>query len=127
MSSVTSSRRRHGRSMIWRCCGGMGGRVRGRGWWMWWRWRSGAVRWGRQEPVVAIGGGIVGALAGFAAAVYRRGVPVIQCPTTLLAMVDAAVGGKTGVNLSLPGEGLKKNMVGAFHQPRGVVADVAAL
>ncbi|RMH23610.1 MAG: 3-dehydroquinate synthase [Planctomycetota bacterium] len=80
----------------------------------------------RGEPVVALGGGIVGDLAGFAAAVYRRGVPVIQCPTTLLAMVDASVGGKTGVNLSVGGA-LLKNMAGAFWQPRRVLADVAAL
>lgn len=83
----------------------------------------------RDDPVVALGGGIVGDLAGFAASVYRRGVPVVQCPTTLLAMVDASVGGKTGVNLRIgadPGS-LKKNVVGAFHQPRLVVADVGAL
>lgn len=84
----------------------------------------------RREPVVALGGGIVGDLAGFVAATYRRGVPVVQCPTTLLAMVDASVGGKTGVNLSVPGEAgpeLQKNMVGAFWQPRAVVADVGTL
>lgn len=83
----------------------------------------------RAEPLIALGGGIIGDLAGFAAAVYRRGVPVIQCPTTLLAMVDASTGGKTGVNLALgsqPGD-LKKNFVGAFHQPSLVLADVAAL
>lgn len=85
------------------------------------------LRLERTEPVVALGGGVVGDLAGFAAAVYRRGVPFIQCPTTLLAMVDASVGGKTGINLDL-GEGdLKKNMVGAFHQPRAVLADTATL
>ncbi|MEK6703310.1 MAG: 3-dehydroquinate synthase family protein [Planctomycetota bacterium] len=84
----------------------------------------------RTEPVIALGGGITGDLVGFAAGVYRRGVPVIQCPSTLLAMVDASVGGKTGVNLKLPGEhdqGLKKNFVGLFHQPRGVFADVTTL
>lgn len=83
----------------------------------------------RSEPIIALGGGIIGDLAGFAAAIYRRGIPVIQCPTTLLSMVDASVGGKTGVNLAV-GEGpgaLKKNMVGAFHQPRAVAADVAIL
>ncbi|HRQ72326.1 MAG TPA: iron-containing alcohol dehydrogenase, partial [Phycisphaerales bacterium] len=82
----------------------------------------------RGEPVVAVGGGIVGDLAGFAAASYRRGVPVLQCPTTLLAMVDASVGGKTGVNLDL-GEagGLAKNMAGAFHQPLAVIADIDTL
>lgn len=81
----------------------------------------------RAEPVVAVGGGIVGDLAGFAAAVYRRGVPVFQCPTTLLAMVDASVGGKTGVNLALRSGELAKNFVGAFHQPEMVVADTATL
>ena len=68
--------------------------------------------------VVAVGGGVVGDTAGFAAAVYYRGIDVVQVPTTLLAMVDAAIGGKTGVNLP---EG--KNLVGAFHQPVAVVAD----
>ncbi len=81
----------------------------------------------RHEPVIALGGGIVGDLAGFAAAVYRRGVPVVQCPTTLLSMVDAAVGGKTGANLVVPGQGLLKNLVGAFHQPHLVLADVSTL
>lgn len=91
----------------------------------------------RKDAVVALGGGIVGDVAGFAASVYRRGCPVIQCPTTLLAMVDASVGGKTGVNLELPGgddaggaEGgatLLKNAVGAFHQPVRVIADTDAL
>jgi len=83
----------------------------------------------RSDIVIALGGGVIGDLAGFAAAIYRRGIPVVQCPTTLLAMVDAAVGGKTGVNLAI-GEGpgaLKKNMVGAFHQPRLVAADVCVL
>lgn len=80
----------------------------------------------RGEPVIALGGGIVGDLAGFAAAVYRRGVPVIQCPTTLLSMVDASVGGKTGANLEAGGA-LLKNLVGAFHQPRVVLADVSTL
>lgn len=85
----------------------------------------------RREPVLAIGGGIVGDVAGFAASAYRRGVPVIQCPTTLLAMVDASVGGKTGVNLTVADRdgqtSLLKNMAGAFHQPRAVLADVSAL
>jgi 5-deoxy-5-amino-3-dehydroquinate synthase len=71
---------------------------------------------------VAVGGGIVGDTAGFAAAVHYRGVDVVQVPTTLVAMVDSAIGGKTGVNLP---EG--KNLVGAFHQPRAVLADPAAL
>jgi 3-dehydroquinate synthase len=68
--------------------------------------------------VIALGGGVAGDTAGFVAATYLRGVPFIQCPTTLLAMVDASVGGKVGVNL-LQG----KNLVGAFHQPRAVVID----
>ncbi len=87
----------------------------------------------RTDVIVALGGGVVGDLAGFAAAVYRRGIPVLQCPTTLLAMVDASVGGKTGVNIDLArsgsgtGSDLKKNMAGAFHQPIGVLADIDAL
>lgn len=80
----------------------------------------------RDDPVVALGGGVVGDLVGFAASVYRRGVPVVQCPTTLLAMVDASVGGKTGVNLRA-GDRLLKNMVGSFHQPILVLADVDVL
>jgi 3-dehydroquinate synthase len=76
----------------------------------------------RNDPVVALGGGAVGDLAGFVAATYMRGVPFVQVPTTLLAQVDAAIGGKTAVNLP---EG--KNLVGAFHQPVGVLADVATL
>lgn len=92
-----------------------------------------AMKLERDEPVIAVGGGIVGDLAGFAAAVHRRGCPLIQCPTTLLAMVDASVGGKTGVNLSLhtsgPGEAgtLLKNAAGAFWQPHAVVADIDSL
>lgn len=83
----------------------------------------------RRDVVVALGGGIIGDLAGFAASVYRRGIPIVQCPTTLLSMVDASVGGKTGVNIDLSGDGkdLKKNMIGAFHQPIGVLADVTVL
>ena len=85
-----------------------------------------AARLERGDPVVALGGGIVGDVAGFAAASYRRGVPLVQCPTTLLAMVDASVGGKTAVNL-FPGGGLLKNMAGAFWQPRAVLGDVRVL
>ncbi len=81
----------------------------------------------RADPVISLGGGIVTDLAGFVAAAYRRGVPVVHCPTTLLAMVDAAVGGKTGVNLPLPDGSLAKNMVGAFWQPRLVLCDPDAL
>jgi 3-dehydroquinate synthase len=76
----------------------------------------------RADLVVAVGGGVVGDLAGFAAATYGRGIAVLQVPTTLLAQVDAAIGGKTGINLP---EG--KNLVGAFHQPLAVVCDVATL
>jgi 5-deoxy-5-amino-3-dehydroquinate synthase len=76
----------------------------------------------RQDVVVAVGGGVVGDVAGFAAAVYHRGVDVVQVPTTLLAMVDSSIGGKTGVNLP---EG--KNLVGALHQPLAVLADVDTL
>src|SRR5215510_9803569 len=80
--------------------------------------------WGllRGDAIVALGGGVVGDTAGFAAAVYHRGVAVVQAPTTLLAQVDAAIGGKTAVNLP---EG--KNLVGAFHQPIGVLADTTTL
>ncbi len=86
-------------------------------------------RFERSDAAIALGGGVIGDVAGFVAAIYRRGIPVIQCPTTLLAMVDASVGGKTGVNLAignLPGD-LKKNMVGAFHQPAAVVSDTSIL
>ncbi|MHC4470438.1 MAG: 3-dehydroquinate synthase [Planctomycetota bacterium] len=76
----------------------------------------------RGTPVVALGGGMVSDLAGFAAASFLRGLPWVALPTTLLAMVDASVGGKTGVNLD---EG--KNLVGAFHQPGAVLADLATL
>ncbi len=76
----------------------------------------------RRSPIVAVGGGVTGDTAGFVAATYLRGVPLIQCPTTLLAMVDASVGGKVGVNLP---EG--KNLVGAFHQPLLVVIDTDTL
>lgn len=80
----------------------------------------------RGDLFLAIGGGIIGDLTGFAAASYMRGVGVVQCPTTLLSMVDASVGGKTGINLP-SGQGLLKNAVGAFHQPLAVLADTDAL
>ncbi|HLP84367.1 MAG TPA: 3-dehydroquinate synthase family protein [Phycisphaerales bacterium] len=80
----------------------------------------------RTDAVIALGGGIVGDVAGFVAATYRRGIAWVQCPTTLLSMVDASVGGKTGVNLQV-GDELQKNMVGAFHQPSLVLADVSTL
>lgn len=77
---------------------------------------------GRDIAIVALGGGVVGDLAGFVAATYLRGVPIIQVPTTLLAMVDASIGGKTGVDTPRG-----KNLVGAFHQPAAVVADPTTL
>jgi 3-dehydroquinate synthase len=76
----------------------------------------------RQCTVIALGGGVVGDMAGFAAAIYQRGVAFLQVPTTLLAQVDSSVGGKTGVN-----HRHGKNMIGAFHQPCGVVADTTTL
>jgi len=76
----------------------------------------------RKTTVIALGGGVVGDMAGFAAAIYQRGVPFIQVPTTLLAQVDSSVGGKTGIN-----HPLGKNMIGAFHQPKLVLADTAVL
>jgi 3-dehydroquinate synthase len=76
----------------------------------------------RDACVIALGGGVVGDLGGFGAACWMRGIDVVQMPTTLLAMVDASVGGKTGVNLAAG-----KNLVGAFHQPRAVIADTATL
>ncbi len=85
----------------------------------------------RNDVILALGGGIAGDVAGFVAATYRRGIRVVQAPTTLLAMVDASVGGKTGVNLGVAGAGgdarLLKNFVGSFHQPSIVLADVATL
>jgi 3-dehydroquinate synthase len=76
----------------------------------------------REAAIVAVGGGVVGDLAGFVAASYLRGVRCVQVPTTLLAMIDSAIGGKTGVDTPFG-----KNLVGAFHQPAVVVADVATL
>ncbi len=80
------------------------------------------LRCERSTPIIALGGGVIGDLAGFAAATYLRGVPFIQIPTTLLAQVDSSVGGKTGIN-----HPLGKNMIGAFYQPRVVFADSATL
>jgi len=82
------------------------------------------ARWGlnRNDVVIGVGGGIVTDVAGFAASAYHRGIPVIQVATTLLGQIDAAIGGKTGVNLP---EG--KNLVGAFWQPRAVICDVEML
>ena len=76
----------------------------------------------RKTTVIALGGGVIGDLAGFAAAVYRRGVPYLQIPTTLLAQVDSSIGGKTAIN-----HPLGKNMIGAFHQPKLVLADTMTL
>jgi 3-dehydroquinate synthase len=81
-----------------------------------------AARLNRDGMVLALGGGVVGDIAGFAAASYQRGIAIVQLPTTLLAMVDSSVGGKTGVNH--PGG---KNLIGAFHQPSAVIADTDTL
>jgi 3-dehydroquinate synthase len=79
-------------------------------------------RLARTDAVVALGGGVVGDLAGFAAAIYLRGIAFLQIPTTLLAMIDSSVGGKTAVNSDFG-----KNLIGAFHQPKGVLIDVGTL
>jgi 3-dehydroquinate synthase len=73
-----------------------------------------AARLNRDGLVLALGGGVIGDVAGFAAASYQRGIAIVQLPTTLLAMVDSSVGGKTGVN-----HAGGKNLIGAFHQPHG--------
>ena len=80
------------------------------------------IRAERSTTLIALGGGVVGDIAGFAAATYQRGMPYVQVPTTLLAQVDSSVGGKTGVN-----HPLGKNMIGAFHQPRAVLIDTDCL
>jgi 3-dehydroquinate synthase len=77
---------------------------------------------GRDGAVLALGGGVSGDLAGFVAATYRRGIPFVQVPTSLMAMLDSSIGGKTGVDTAHG-----KNLVGAFHQPRAVIADVTLL
>ena len=76
----------------------------------------------RSTPLIALGGGVIGDMTGYAAATYLRGVPFIQIPTTLLAQVDSSVGGKTGIN-----HALGKNMIGAFYQPQVVLSDIATL
>ncbi len=81
-----------------------------------------AARCDRRTTVIALGGGVIGDMAGFAAASYQRGVPFVQVPTTLLSQVDSSVGGKTGVN-----HPLGKNMIGAFYQPRAVIIDTDTL
>jgi 3-dehydroquinate synthase len=85
---------------------------------------EGLIRAGadRSTAIVAVGGGVLGDVAGFAAATYLRGVPIVQVPTTLLAQVDSAIGGKVGVN-----HALGKNLIGAFHQPAAVVIDCTLL
>ena len=80
------------------------------------------IRAERSTVLIALGGGVVGDLTGFAAAIYQRGMPFVQVPTTLLAQVDSSVGGKTGIN-----HALGKNMIGAFYQPRAVLIDTDCL
>jgi 3-dehydroquinate synthase len=81
-----------------------------------------AAQFGRDSAVIALGGGVVGDVAGFVAATYLRGVPYVQVPTSLLAMIDSSIGGKTGVDAPAG-----KNLLGTFHQPRRVVADLDTL
>jgi 3-dehydroquinate synthase len=81
-----------------------------------------ASAYGRDTTIIALGGGVVGDLAGFVASTFMRGVPYVQVPTSLLAMIDASVGGKTGVDTAAG-----KNLVGAFHQPAAVIADISVL
>ena len=81
-----------------------------------------ACKFSRNATLIALGGGVIGDMGGFAAACYQRGITFIQIPTTLLAQVDSSVGGKTGVN-----HPLGKNMIGAFYQPQAVIADVNVL
>lgn len=80
------------------------------------------AQFGRDAAVLALGGGVVGDVAGFVAATYYRGIPFVQLPTTLLAMIDSSIGGKTGVDTPRG-----KNLLGAFHQPRVVIADLGTL
>jgi shikimate kinase / 3-dehydroquinate synthase len=80
------------------------------------------ARCDRKTNLIALGGGVIGDMTGFAAATYQRGINYLQVPTTLLAQVDSSVGGKTGIN-----HPLGKNMIGAFHQPRAVIMDLSVL
>src|SRR5947208_4730247 len=82
------------------------------------------IAWGldRSSFVVGLGGGVIGDISGFVAAIFQRGIPHIQIPTTLLAMVDSSIGGKTGVNLDAG-----KNLIGVFHHPALIIADIEAL
>ena len=93
-----------------------------RAWWGDLTDRMLAAGLGRDSAVIALGGGVVGDLAGFVAATFMRGIPYVQVPTTLLAMIDSSIGGKTGVDTPAG-----KNLVGAFHQPAAVVVDPATL
>ena len=90
----------------------------------WWQILTALMEkeFGRDGAIVALGGGVVGDMAGFAASAYQRGIPFVQIPTTLLAMVDSSVGGKTAIN-----HPLGKNMIGAFYQPKAVIADLDCL
>lgn len=90
----------------------------------WWQILTALMekQFGRDGAIVALGGGVVGDMAGFAASAYQRGIPFVQIPTTLLAMVDSSVGGKTAIN-----HPLGKNMIGAFYQPKAVLADLNVL
>ncbi len=89
-----------------------------RGTWGWLTDELINLKFGRDSAIISLGGGVVCDLAGFVAATYMRGIPIIHVPTTLLAMIDASIGGKTGVDTKFG-----KNLVGSFHQPSGVLAD----